>query len=71
MQLRKVLRIGSQLGVSIPRSLARSLGWMHGDYVNVSTRDGDIVFRNDTRKAIKFTHEPRNRRAEHTGVDAR
>lgn len=71
MQQIKVLRVGSQLGIALPRSLQRALGWMQGDYVCVSTRDGDIVLRNDTRRLTRFTHEPRNRRAEHAGVDAR
>lgn len=71
MVIAKVIGVGGQLGVCIPRTLERELGWAKGDHVCVYTRDGDIVFRNETKRATRFIHERAERRDNRTGLAER
>ncbi len=54
--MRKILQVGTNIGIALPQSLVRELGWLRGDYVAVFTKGGDVVLRNDTRRAVAFKH---------------
>lgn len=56
MEMRKILQIGTNIGIALPQSLVRELGWLRGDYVGIFTKGGDVVLRNDTKRATRFTH---------------
>jgi bifunctional DNA-binding transcriptional regulator/antitoxin component of YhaV-PrlF toxin-antitoxin module len=71
MHCAKVLGVGSNLGVAIPKSIERALAWQKGDRVGIFVRDGDVVIRNDTQRAIRLTHERADRRDEHVGSNGR
>jgi bifunctional DNA-binding transcriptional regulator/antitoxin component of YhaV-PrlF toxin-antitoxin module len=71
MHIAKVLGVGSNLGVAIPKSIERDLGWLKGDHVAIFVRDGDVVIRNDTQRATRFTHERAGRRDERVAAGQR
>ena len=68
---RKVIKIGSQLGITLPRSLVRAEGWFAGDIITVFHQGGNLVIVNDSRRLAKFSRIPRGRGEERLAVDAR
>jgi antitoxin component of MazEF toxin-antitoxin module len=71
MNPRKILQVGTNLGIALPMSLVRSMGWLRGDRVAVFQSGGDIVIRNDSKRAARFRHLPENRREQLAGVTER
>jgi antitoxin component of MazEF toxin-antitoxin module len=64
------MQIGSgSMGVTLPPSLLRSMGWLKGDYLGIFQSGGDLVIRNDSRRAAKFHHERTTKRDQRNGVD--
>lgn len=67
----KITPFGTSLAVVIPAPILRSLGWVRGDRLSVWVKGGDIVYRNDSQRAARFTKEWRAQREHHISAEAR
>ena len=55
----------------IPAAIMRALGWLPGDRCACFVKGGDIVYRNDTQRAARFTREFRANKEQHVAADSR
>jgi antitoxin component of MazEF toxin-antitoxin module len=62
---------GTSHCVVIPAAIMRALGWIKGDRCMVFVKGGDIVYRNDTQRAARFTREFKANKEHHVSADAR
>jgi len=67
----KLLGVGDQLGIAIPRDFERALGWVRGDVLSASIKGGDLVIRNSSKRAAKFTRDFQSRKESQLDGDHR
>jgi hypothetical protein len=63
--------LGSQLGAVMPVDYIRALGWARGDKLTCYIQGANIVFRNNTERAARFTRAFRKRLANTIDSDNR
>lgn len=63
--------VGASLGVALPRDFVRALGWIRGDKLAATIEGGDIVIRNSSERAARFTREFKQRADQRVQADAR
>lgn len=63
--------LGTQLGAVMPQDFVRALGWVRGDKLACFVERGDIVFRNSSQRAARFTRTFRGRKENRIEADGR
>lgn len=71
METVKVTRNGAAHAMTIPASIMRALGWIRGDRLALYIKGGDIVVRNDSQRAARFTRQFGARKENHVAAEAR
>jgi antitoxin component of MazEF toxin-antitoxin module len=71
METVKVTKNGAALSMTLPASLMRTLGWVRGDQLMVYAKGGDLVVRNDSERAARFTRQFRARKENFIAAEAR
>lgn len=67
----KIVKVGNALGVALPITFLRSMGWCRGDLVHIFVSNGNIIIKNDTERTARFTRAPRTRGEERLAFDGR
>lgn len=71
MNVVKITPFGTSHAVVIPAAVMRALGWARGDRLSVFVKGGDIVYRNDSQRAARFTREWRANQEHHVAGESR
>jgi antitoxin component of MazEF toxin-antitoxin module len=71
MKIATLTGVGGNMGVALPWDFVRSLGWVKGDKLALSIEGGDIVIRNSSQRAARFTRDFKARPENRVQADTR